>query len=560
MKSSSSPEKVGSPDKIPDTTTLVDSSPCTYSTPSVSLEQNTTSVSTEQILPSVGAEQESTSVSAEQESASVSAEQESASVSAEEESTPVSVEQESASVSAEQEVSDTNKSAKGSLWSSFFPSSFSVFEAYSDASQSGKNSTDAKSANGWATTMKRIVSGSSMRALRERLIGPSNTGVSSSTSEIWFLGVCYKISPEDLSSDSTHGNGLVEFVDDFSSRIWMTYRKGFSAIADSKLTSDVHWGCMHRSSQMLVAQALLFHHLGRSWRKPFEKPYDQVYIKILDQFGDSESSAFSIHNLIEAGKAYGLAAGSWVGPYAMCRSWETLARLNREHANPGKDHTSLPMAVHIVSGDEDGERGGAPVLCIEDAARRCSDFGNGQADWSPILLLVPLVLGLEKVNTRYIPSLRATFTFPQSLGILGGKPGASTYIVGVQDDKAFYLDPHEVQQVAELQKENLEADTTSYHCSVVRNLPLEMIDPSLAIGFYCRDKDDFDDFCARASKLAEESSGAPLFTITESRSLPREVQNRDVANEHGEDGDNLDMEMMMGDLEDHPQRDEWQLL
>ncbi|KAI3905070.1 hypothetical protein MKX01_017316 [Papaver californicum] len=55
----------------------------------------------------------------------------------------------------------------------------------------------------------------------------------------------------------------------------MTYRKGFSAIGDSKLTSDVHWGCMHRSSQMLVAEALLFHHLGRSWRKPCEKVLDR---------------------------------------------------------------------------------------------------------------------------------------------------------------------------------------------------------------------------------------------------------------------------------------------
>ncbi|RVW57679.1 Cysteine protease ATG4b [Vitis vinifera] len=49
--------------------------------------------------------------------------------------------------------------------------------------------------------------------------------------------------------------------------------------------------------------------------------------------------------------------------------------------------------------------------------------------------------------SRYIPSLAATFTFPQSLGILGGKPGASTYIVGVQDEKAFYLDPHEAQSL-----------------------------------------------------------------------------------------------------------------
>lgn len=30
---------------------------------------------------------------------------------------------------------------------------------------------------------------------------------------------------------------------------------------------------------------------------------------------------------------------------------------------------------------------------------------------------------------------------------MGGKPGASTYIIGVQNEKAFYLDPHDVQQV-----------------------------------------------------------------------------------------------------------------
>lgn len=29
---------------------------------------------------------------------------------------------------------------------------------------------------------------------------------------------------------------------------------GFDAISDSKLTSDVNWGCMVRSSQMLVAE------------------------------------------------------------------------------------------------------------------------------------------------------------------------------------------------------------------------------------------------------------------------------------------------------------------
>lgn len=130
----------------------------------------------------------------------------------------------------------------------------------------------------------------------------------------------------------------------------------------------------------------------------FVQPLDQEYVEILQLFGDSESSTFSIHNLLQAGRAYGLTVGSWVGPYAMCRSWETLVRFKRE-ADDFEDQP-LPMALYIVSGDEDGERGGAPVLCVEDARRHCFEYSRGHSDWTPILLLVPLVLGLEKINPR----------------------------------------------------------------------------------------------------------------------------------------------------------------
>ncbi|XP_042423116.1 cysteine protease ATG4B-like [Zingiber officinale] len=178
---------------------------------------------------------------------------------------------------------------------------------------------------------------------------------------------------------------------------------------------------------------------------PLSPPYDLRYLEILHLFGDSSSCAFSIHNLLEAGKAYGLVAGSWLGPYDMCRTWETIINTSKEQYDHEKRKQSFLMVLYIVSGDKDGEQGGAPVVCIEVAARLCHDFNKGQQDWAPILLLVPLVLGLEKINPRNIPLLWETFTFPQCLGILGGKPGASTYIVGVQDEKALYLDPHEAQ-------------------------------------------------------------------------------------------------------------------
>nr|XP_043614944.1 cysteine protease ATG4-like isoform X2 [Erigeron canadensis] len=386
-----------------------------------------------------------------------------------------------------------------------------------------------------------------MRRIQERVLGYKS--ISSSVSDIWLLGVCYKVCLEDSSQEPVNTNGYAAFSEDFSSRILMTYRKGFASIGDSKYTSDVNWGCMLRSSQMLVAQALLIHRLGRSWRKPLHQPYDRDYIELLHMFGDSEDSPFSIHNLLKSGESYALAPGSWVGPYAMCRTWETLARRKIEE-NEVQDK-SFPMAIYVVAGDEDGERGGAPVLCIEDALENCSEFSRGQSEWSPILLLVPLVLGLDKVNPRYLPLLAATFTFPQSLGILGGRPGASTYLIGVQDDKVFYLDPHEVQQAVNTTIDNLEADTSSYHCNVIRQIPLESIDPSLAIGFYCQDKGDFDDFCSRASELAEKSDGAPLFTVTQTRQSPKSC-----STSRAQEADSFDVP---DDAEGSAQ-DDWQLL
>ncbi|KAM1124158.1 hypothetical protein PS2_039298 [Malus domestica] len=144
---------------------------------------------------------------------------------------------------------------------------------------------------------------------------------------------------------------------------------------------------------------------------------------------------------------------------------------------------------------------------------------------------------------------------------MGGKPGASTYIIGVQDEKALYLDPHEVQPVINIRRDDLEADTLSYHCNVIRHIPLDLIDPSLAIGFYCRDRDDFNDFCFRASKLADESNGAPLFTVTQTHSVPRPVNHSDALGDSGavENDDSFSV-LPMSDADGSAQEDEWQLL
>ena len=54
---------------------------------------------------------------------------------------------------------------------------------------------------------------------------------------------------------------LDQFFEDFSSLIWLTYRKKFETLAKSNLTTDGGWGCMLRSGQMLLANAILIHML-----------------------------------------------------------------------------------------------------------------------------------------------------------------------------------------------------------------------------------------------------------------------------------------------------------
>lgn len=78
----------------------------------------------------------------------------------------------------------------------------------------------------WTATVKRVIVARKMRRFQERMLGLNRTGISISFSDIWLLGVCYSLSNEDSSADPIQSHGFAAFVEDFESRILMTYRKG----------------------------------------------------------------------------------------------------------------------------------------------------------------------------------------------------------------------------------------------------------------------------------------------------------------------------------------------
>lgn len=137
---------------------------------------------------------------------------------------------------------------------------------------------------------------------------------------------------------------------DIRSRPWLTYRQGFEPIGGSQYTTDVGWGCMIRSGQMLLATALIHHVLGRGmyregggvggeggvgcpshwlaisseWRiSEHGSLHDITHRQVLQLFDDrlAPHCPFSVHNLLRlAGSRGSVKPGDWLGPTTVCRA------------------------------------------------------------------------------------------------------------------------------------------------------------------------------------------------------------------------------------------------
>ncbi|KAI8450500.1 hypothetical protein BY996DRAFT_6417315 [Phakopsora pachyrhizi] len=211
------------------------------------------------------------------------------------------------------------------------------------------------------------------------------------------------------------------------------------------LTTDVGWGCMLRTGQSLLANSLLVAHLGRDWRRPLASITDQpdsaptepIYARLLSWFIDSSSSfaPFSVHRFALKGKELGKEVGEWFGPSTASGAIKALT------------NNFIPAGIGVVT-DVDGtvyrsDVYAASVFPNPYGGQNRRSEGLSATTWErPVLILVNLRLGLDGVNPSYYEAIKATFTFPQSVGIAGGRPSSSYYFCGFQGDSLFYIDPH----------------------------------------------------------------------------------------------------------------------
>lgn len=335
------------------------------------------------------------------------------------------------------------------------------------------------------------------------------------------------------------------------------------------LTTDSGWGCMLRTGQSLLANALLNVHLGRSWLReaPPMRQMDfleqlaslsldssvemqslqewrekrarhAAYIKILSWFLDDPSPAcpFGVHRMAREGKRLGKEVGEWFGPSTAAGAIKQLV-------------TEFPDAGIAVELAHDG------VFYLDEVrlaagARSALQSGKGrQGDaavtWRrPVVILIGIRLGLDSVNPIYYESVKETFSFPHSVGIAGGRPSSSYYFMGHQGNSLFYLDPHNVRPAVALRyppstfptavphqldvahrfaledKDDelewwshayTEAQTSTFHCEKVRRMPIKSLDPSMLLGFLVKDEEDLMDLCTRIKGLPKT-----IFSFAES--------------------------------------------
>ncbi|KAI9252413.1 hypothetical protein BDA99DRAFT_521030 [Phascolomyces articulosus] len=324
------------------------------------------------------------------------------------------------------------------------------------------------------------------------------------------------------------------FYDDFTTRFWMTYRHNYPPIRPSNYKTDIGWGCMLRSGQSLLANALLIHCLGRDWRRRGNEK-DSQYLKIIQWFLDelSPRAPFSIHRIALLGKQLGKNIGEWFGPSTI--SQVILALVS--------DFPAAQLAVYIATDGvvyrnavEDAATGKRPrgefsstYQCRNQEAREIYDQYTPDDDvdgikgkqecqkedeeFQSILILVAIRLGIDQLHPTYYPALKTCFELPWFVGIAGGRPNSSLYFLGMQGDDLIYMDPHFSRTALETKSmhDYDEESISTYHCTIPRKIHISHLDPSMLLGFYCRTRQEFDDFCDHISQIATVHT--PIFTI-----------------------------------------------
>ncbi|MCJ1432632.1 Cysteine protease atg4 [Xylographa pallens] len=306
-----------------------------------------------------------------------------------------------------------------------------------------------------------------------------------------------------------------DFLDDFESRFWFTYRSHFQPIKKSlDTTANYSMSLSVRLRSQLVDQVgftsdtgiLRF---GRAWRRGARKHDERGLLAL---FADDPKAPFSIHKFVEHGAAAcDKHPGEWFGPSATARCIQFVTRISSISKKWLKLYRALSEGQQAdglkvyITGD------GADVY--EDTFLKLARAEEGT--FHPVLILLGIRLGIDRVTPVYWEALKSSLQLPQAVGIAGGRPSSSHYFSGVQGDYFFYHDPHQTRPALlwhEIHDEYTVEEIDSCHTRRLRRLHVKDMDPSMLVAFLIRDETDWQNWRQAIGK----TKGKPIIHVANS--------------------------------------------
>lgn len=229
------------------------------------------------------------------------------------------------------------------------------------------------------------------------------------------------------------------------------YRNNLPILLKNKSDNDIGWGCMLRTGQMMLCKVLKdFYSDSEVW------------------FYDRPEAYFSIYNITLQGEKNHISCGNWFNPTGLAY---TLKHLVNENSHISKK-------IKIVVG--------------RDGYLYDNEIEENYINGISTLILIPIMLGIEKINDNYVEILLNCFELKQNVGIVGGKPRQSFYFIGKQKENIFFLDPHIVKNA--FLYDVSDNNNFSQENDMIKYIDVYDIDPCMLLCFVVKTKDDYDEF------------------------------------------------------------------
>ncbi|BAO41269.1 probable cysteine protease ATG4 [Kluyveromyces marxianus] len=290
--------------------------------------------------------------------------------------------------------------------------------------------------------------------------------------------------------------------------------------------SDIGWGCMIRTGQSLLANAIQRVKQTREFRVNLEN-IDIKEMSIIQWFQDDWKYPLSLHNFVKVeGKKSGMKPGQWFGPSSTARSIQSLIN---DFPDCGIDRCLISPQSADIYEDE--------MIRVFEENKRAN-----------VLLLFATRLGVNEINSIYWSDIFQILKSSYSVGIAGGKPSSSLYFFGYQNDYLFYLDPHQTQS------SSLDMDDNSYYRSChghrFSKIHISETDPSMLLGMLISGKAEWDLFKDefKNSRIIQFVASKPSDDIYEGVDLsPGSVSVHSIQSDLQDTGDYIDVGNFMSE-------------